>query len=298
MTIKVLLAFLLAFSAVNAHPRTTSSAVLSGPYLGQEPPGSVPEIFGPGVISVEANFEHSAAVFSPDGDEVFWCTNVGWYSGEGRQGMLRLYFMKQVDGNWTEPRPAPFAADVRAERPVFSPDGKSLYFEAFAASGREDDVDIFVVHRTPGGWSDPVPVSPFINTAAVERLHCVTADGSMYFTRNLLRPDEEIFVSRFVDGAFTVPETLGRPFDSEDPELAFAIGPDEDYILVSTVNAERTSSSLFITYRRPDGTWTERIKTPYYCGGFLALSPDSNYLFMLTEDIYWVDTSFVERLRP
>jgi hypothetical protein len=39
-----------------------------------------------------------AAVFSPAGDEVFWCTNVGWYSEHGKQGMLRLYFTKTTTG--------------------------------------------------------------------------------------------------------------------------------------------------------------------------------------------------------
>lgn len=295
---RALVVFLLVAPAVNALPQTGEHPILTGPYLGQEPPGGRPEMFGPGVISVEANFEHSAAVFSPDGNEVFWCTNVGMYTPQRQQGMLRLYFMRQVDGRWTAPRLAPFAEDFRVERPVFSPDGNSLYFEAFNHSSHEDDVDIFVVRRTVDGWSDPEPVSPFINSPAVERLHCVTADGSMYFMRNLLRPDEEIFVSRFENNAFTEPEKLGRPFDSEAPELAIAIGPGQDYILISTINAEHTSSSLYITFRRPDGTWTERIKTPYYCGGFLALSPDGKYLFMLTEDIYWVDTSFVDELRP
>ena len=43
--------------------------VLQGPYLGQNPPGVYPELFAPGIVSVEENFEHSAAVFSPDGKD-------------------------------------------------------------------------------------------------------------------------------------------------------------------------------------------------------------------------------------
>jgi len=269
---------------------------LKGPYLGQKPPGTTPEVFGPGIISVDENFEHSAAVFSPDGSEVFWCTNVDMYTERGRQGMLRLYYMKMVDGGWTAPQPAPFT-DVRAERPVFSPDGSSLYFEANSESNREDDVDIFVVRRTGDGWSEPEPVSPLVNTPAVERLYCVTSDGSMYFSRNLMRSDEEVLVSRFVNGAFTEPEKLGEAYDSEAPELAIVFGPDEEYMLTAVINAQHTSD-LCISYRKAGGTWTERIKTPYYCGGFLALSPDGKYLFMLNEAICWVSTSFVEDLKP
>ena len=271
--------------------------VLHGPYLGQKPPGVYPEIFAPGIISVDTNFEHSAAVFSPDGREVFWCTNVGWYGERRQQGYLRLYFMKIAEGKWTAPRPAPFVKDRRVERPVFSPDGRSLYFEASNGSSREEDVDIFVVHRTDDGWSEPEPASPLINSPAVERLYCVTADGSIYFSRNLMRSDEAVLVSRCVNGTFTEPEKLGESYNSKDPELAIVFGPNEEYMLTAVINAQHTSSDLCISYRKADGTWTERIKTPYYCGGFLALSPDGKYLFMLNEAICWVSTSFVEDLK-
>ena len=106
---------------------------LSGEYLGQTPPDKSPEIFAQGVISVDANFEHSAAVFSPDKNEVFWCTNVDWYTDQGISGNLRLYTMKIVNGKWTAPQPARFTKNIRVERPVFSTDGNKLYFECFRA---------------------------------------------------------------------------------------------------------------------------------------------------------------------
>jgi len=39
-----------------------------GPYLGQKPPGDVPELFAPGVVS-SVYIEHSSAVFTPDGND-------------------------------------------------------------------------------------------------------------------------------------------------------------------------------------------------------------------------------------
>jgi hypothetical protein len=269
---------------------------VTGPYLGQDPPGSVPEVFAPGIISVDSNFEHSAAVFSPDGNEVFWCTNVDWYTDHGQREMLRLYFMEVIDGRWTTPRLAPFT-NHHVERPVFSPDGNSLYFERERDPGRGDDMDIFVVHRRGDGWSEPAPVSPLINTPAIERLYCVTGDGSLYFSRDPFTTREAIFVSRFTGGVFTEPEELGGSYNSEASEIALLVAPDERYMLVDQMNAQY-SSDLYISYRHDDGSWSDRIRTPYECGGFLALSPDGRYLFMLGEGIYWVSTSFVEELRP
>jgi len=91
---------------------------LTGPYLGQTPPGARPEMFAPGIISVEENFEHSAAFFSPDGNR--------------------------------------------------------LYIEFGSDPYSESDTDIYVVTRTADGWFDPTPVSPLINSPAIERLHCVS----------------------------------------------------------------------------------------------------------------------------
>lgn len=44
--------------------------VLRGPYLGQKPPGLIPEIFAEGVMTTEFH-EHSSPAFSPDGKEVY-----------------------------------------------------------------------------------------------------------------------------------------------------------------------------------------------------------------------------------
>lgn len=274
-----------------------SFPALKGPYLGQKQPGLYPEIFAPGIISVDSNFEHSAAVFSPDGNEVFWCTNVGWYGERREQGYLRLYFMKAVNGTWIAPQPAPFVKDKRIERPFFSPDGNRLYMEFSTDQANPENNDIFYVERNGEGWSEPKPVSPLINSLGWDRLHCVAADGSLYFSRNPGTPSEGVYVSRFVNGEFTQPEKLGKDYDSDAAEFAIVFGPNGDYMLTATSNAQH-ASDLCVSYRKADGTWTERTKTPYECGGFLALSPDGKYLFMLNEAICWVSTSFVEALRP
>jgi Tol biopolymer transport system component len=271
---------------------------LTGPYLGQKPPGKTPEYFAPGIIAVDANFEHSAAVFSPDGREVFWCTNVDFYTDRRVVGNLRLHTMKVVDGLWTAPRIAPFVEDIYVERPVFSPDGSRLYIEFGRDPTQESDFDIYVVERTADGWSGPTSVSPLINSLAMERLHCVTADGSLYFSRDPFTRNEEIFVSRIVNGEFSEPEKLGDSYNSDAYEVAILIEPDENFMLVCQMNTQHTSSELNISYKKADGSWSQRIKTPYYSGGFLALSPDGKYLFMENEGICWVDTSFVNELKP
>ncbi len=275
--------------------------VLTGPYLGQDPPGATPRIFAPGIISRDADFEHSAAVFSPDGTEVFWCMRRNLYSDLPGDDTQRLFFMKMVDGEWTPPQIAPFMAGIHQPvfRPVFSPDGNRLYLEYSSDPDAERDSDIYQVQREGEGWSRPKPVSPLINTPAMETLFSVTADGSMYFGRYVHTRNEKIFVSRMVDGAFSDPEELGKAFNTPAREGMILVAPDESFMLISQTPFGSPDERVTVSYKRPDGGWTERIDTPLtFTGGFLALSPDGRYLFFLGEGILWVETSFIEDLKP
>ena len=58
------------------------------------------------------------------------------------------------------------------------------------------------------------------------------------------------------------------------------------------------TTELNISYKKEDGSWSDRIKTPYQCGEFLSLSPDGKYLFCLQEGISWINTSFIDDLKP
>ena len=91
---------------------------------------------------------------------------------------------------------------------------------------------------------------------------------------------------------------MGENYNSDDYELVILIAPGEEYMLIEQMNTQRSSSELNISYKKADGSWTGRIKTPYECGGFLALSPDDKYLFCLQEGIYWISTSFIDELKP
>jgi hypothetical protein len=66
--------------------------LLRGPYLGQAPPGDQPVLFAPGVVSTCR--EHSAAMFTPDGTEI-------WF---GRMFPSAIYVMSMEHGRWAEPR--------------------------------------------------------------------------------------------------------------------------------------------------------------------------------------------------
>jgi hypothetical protein len=84
-----------------------------GPYLGQKPPGTLPELFAPGIVSTGL-YERDVAV-SPDGREIIF--GVIW----GK--VVTIMSSRLEGGEWTTPEVVPFALDFD-------------YFHFFAAAKR------------------------------------------------------------------------------------------------------------------------------------------------------------------
>jgi ankyrin repeat protein len=274
---------------------------MKGDYLGQTPPGDTPEIFAIGIVSdygMEA--EHSPAVFSPDGNELFWT----------KQFRGPILFMRRVNGLWTAPEKAPFNSEFGDGEPFFTPDGNKLLFLSFRpleAGGRTDKESLWSVKRTNGGWSEPKPVSPSINAYELHWEISISAKGTVYFSADhgggLGKRD--IYCSRLVDGQYEQPANLGSPINTEGIEHTPFIAPDESYIIFSSDGHQPIYGGLdlFISYKNDDGSWTdpinlgEKINT-YWFELWPAITPDGKYMFFLRGEIMWVDAGFIEELRP
>lgn len=105
------------FITVNIYSQNTNFPELIGPYLDQKPPGLTPEIFAPGIISLEG-FHDFKGAFSPDGNEYYFC----------RHSLPKiqptLYFMKTENGIWTKPSELSIAQGTRTFHPCISSDNK------------------------------------------------------------------------------------------------------------------------------------------------------------------------------
>jgi hypothetical protein len=238
--------------------------VLKGPYLGQKPPGNIPELFAPGTVSRDDYFEHSAAIFSPNGNEVYW---------SGKPNGTRYFeinCMKLINGRWSEPRVAFACEGENFNNPVFSPDGKKLFFNK--------DGDIWFVERQGDEWSKETKISSVINSVVSDDLHTILENGSVYFRRYYANEQfgkrSLIYNSRKITGNYADPELLESSINSVDSEeLAVFVAPDENYMIIEATK-DRINSNLFISYKKKDGSWSERIKLPFKNGRFPSVSPD------------------------
>jgi len=281
-TLCALAAVLIAISMADGRSGRNESPVLKGPYLGQRPPGLTPEMFAPGVISRPDHFEHSAALFSPDGTEVYWSAK------PNDRRYYRIFVMTMDKGTWSEPRVAEFCQDGRSyESVTLSADGRKLYY---VGEGEQ-----MYVEKEGGAWGKPRPVPPPIESEAEEKIWSVTSDGSVYFIRF---PGHDVFVARPAGEAYAAPEKLGPEINSSDArESSVYVAPDESTMIIEATK-DASTCELFVSFRKDDGSWSERVKLPIAWGRFPSVSPDGKYLFFMTrEGIYWVSAEIIERAR-
>lgn len=95
--------------------------VLKGPYLGQKPPGTTPEVFALGIVSIKVS-EDTNCTFFPDGNE-FYFTRVS-----GDPEIPKIMISRRTKKGWTAPEVAPFSGRHFDFGPHISPDGKYLFF--------------------------------------------------------------------------------------------------------------------------------------------------------------------------
>ena len=132
-------AFLGLAGIVHAQKEITDFPILKGPYLGQKPPGIMPELFAPEIFMAEV---HGGLLFSPDGTEVYWDL-----MEEGRN----ILFMRIEDDEWTKPAEVPFNSRFGTGDATFSPDGSKLFFtsqESIEGGKKDADENIWYVERT------------------------------------------------------------------------------------------------------------------------------------------------------
>jgi ankyrin repeat protein len=278
--------------------------VLEGDYLGQKPPEDRPELFALGVISSIWGL-HSTAVFSPDGNEVYWAPMMT-FPGEvySRGGLLT---MKRVNGRWTPPDWTSFSGPKGEDDvPFFSPDGKRMYFISRRpvpddARGRSER--IWYADRTADGWSEPKPLDPNVNSMDMHWAFSLDREKNVYFAGRAPAGlgMNDIYVARFKDGKYEKPVNLGEPVNSAVIEDSPFVSPDGSYLLFSR------QFDIWLSFRGADGAWSAPVKMgPEVNSPAIEVCPrvtdDGKYLFFLSQrggesHAYWVSAKILDVLK-
>ena len=270
-----------------------NTPIIVSPYFGQKPPGLIPEIFAPGIVSINGRGEGSIS-FSPDLDELYF----GVFEEDGNPS---VYFSKLEDKKWTNPKKINFTKDKKIGElhPFVSLNGKKIYFTAYDSNF--ENGKIWYVNRFENSWSNPTQLDSPINDDEVIHPN-LTKNGDLFYFNISKR---KTYYAPNKNGEF--PEVQEVEFGVH----AF-ISPSQDYIVVNARNREdgRNDSDIYVYFKKKDGTWSKAINLGNEVNSNFretspSITPDGKYLFFSRyndegglPNFYWVSTEVIKRLRP
>ena len=292
---------------LKAHGATADEAEqewFEGDYLGRPTPGKVPvEFVGNELRTPFA--PHGRIAFSPDGNEMFWCHHA--------MPIQAMWYSRQVNGSWQQPIIAPFtdpALKFADGNPCFTADGSRVYYHTHRppveTDGRKEDSDIWYVEKTGEGWGSPVHLGPPVNTDKNEFGPTVAPSGNLYFIGSEYEDTYgtgDIYLSEFVNGAYTVPRNLGPAINSAGHELSPVVPSDESYIIFASNRAYmfQRNLQLYVCFRN-NGEWTKAVPLGRTINRRRAWHPfitaDDKYIFYQQgTSYYWFGTALIDDIR-
>ena len=206
----------LAICTLSCHANedpATDFPELTGLYFGQKLPGLTPEVFAPGIVSVEGRYEYGVS-FSPKLDEMYFSPTVGGHSV--------IYYSKVKNGFWTAPQKADFTGGKIADEfgAVVSHSNNRIYFSTY----HEDyPLKIWYVNRIGDKWSDAKLLKSSVNDDEVI-FSSEAKNGDIFYINS---SKKHMYFARNENGNFLHGEKVAIPYGSQG-----VISPNQDFMLV------------------------------------------------------------------
>lgn len=218
-----------AIDAIDAQDASTFAGGVGGANLGGGRHGQScrpAQLFGAGLFSTAEQWEWRIT-FSPNRRRAFWTVSDGFFPATRQSTIVTSEWRR---GDWSAAETASFSGVHTDIDPFLSPDGQSLFFSSIRPMNGEarTDLDIWVVHRTPRGWSAPIHLGANVNSAGDELYPSVDWWGNLYFGRWKDDGDWDIYRSRRrANGTYAPAEPLGPGVNTPDLwEFNPEISPD------------------------------------------------------------------------
>ncbi len=276
-------------------PTSNDNPVLKNPYLGQQPPGIVPQPFAPNMVTT-SGWEYGG-VFTPDLKEFYFLKQV--VDDKGDQKMKFVVYQNKND-QWHES-----VISSRVGQPFISPDGNTMHL------GRR-----YKERTENGDWSDLKKLDTVFQEIQIMRLTASSKGTYVFDEIGMPDGDGVIRYSKLTNGKRELPKPFSKAINTGKMNAHPFIAPDESYLLW---DGERDTgyggygdSDIYVSFKKEDGTWGEAINlgdkintTAWEAGA--TVTPDGKYLFFNRNigsddyenvDIFWVDAKIIEQLKP
>lgn len=262
--------------------------ILKGEYLGQKPPGMVPEIFAPGFISGKGRL-HCFPSFSVDNKQIYWMIIPP-----------QIMTMREIDGIWTSPKSPSFSRGSRNQAPFVAHDN-TIYFSSNGEGG-QGGLDIWFTTKTDSNFTIPINIGDKINTGNSESAPTVSENKTIFYTGTAEGKlyNMGIYYSIYENGEYQTPVFPSEPINIQDSNILDYtpfIATDESYLLFCSnrQNPEKELCHIYISFKNETGEWDEPVDLSLKMGftrssKFPYISPDKKFLFFSCgNDIYWID---------
>jgi len=252
--------------------------VLEDRYLGQKPPGLIPEFFAPGIVSTQEHLE-TEVLFLSDMKELSFTRSGGkhkepiWIVMEYKDKRWSRKFVESTDIDKYKKRFNPSLSEMKSFEPF-----KDIPIEGFS-------------------------VSP-IGTYYFYVLDYKDGSGHMSY-------------SRLIDGKYEEPQIMSKAINRGKYIAHPFIAPDESYLMWDAEKDGESTPDIYISFRNKDGSWGEAISMGDTINTAAyeqrpKVTPDGKYLFFWRGDKkmekdgssywvgnpHWMDAKIIETLRP
>jgi len=333
-TCKAVLAVLLLFWTWMSADLKKDFPKLSGPYLGQKPPGMTPELFAPGIISTGLN--EGVCTFTPGKDEMIY--SVIYRKPHSNKVFVSLVTSRSVDGAWSFPEMLGFSGSGYADMyPFIGYDGKDLFFQSDRPTLNpelKDKYNLWRCQRVRGGWGKPEPLPPPVNGRGDVSGPSLSLAGTFYFTLMSGGPQDGIYTCEYKEGKFSEPRRLPESINVKEGSFDGVVAPDDSYYLVNVYDKKDDTfgeTDLYVSFKDAAGEWTPLVnlggtintrlnegsanisadgKIIFFSGSLLShdfYNESLTYADILNNslkpqygnsDIYWVSAKIIEALKP
>lgn len=289
----ILTLFLNACTTKKHEAKKSDSPAIEDLYFGQKPPGLTPELFAPGIVSLNGRYEHSVS-FSPNLDEIY-------YTGSKKDETTSIYYSKLKGKKWSTPQKANFTRGKKKEEmeSFMNLKGDKIYFTAYDSIF--GDEKIWYVDRLKDAWSEAKKLDSPINDDMVFYSN-EAKNGDLYYFNISKRKN------------YYAPNKKGKFPEVHEITVGGAhafISPSQDYIVVNARNKEdaQRKSDIYVHFKEQDQTWSKPINLgsevnsnfPETCP---SITPDGNFLFFGRyneeggeSNVYWVSTEVIHKLK-
>jgi hypothetical protein len=175
------------------------------------------------------------------------------------QPFYRIFSFRFENGNLCCEEAVPFTGDFNDYHPVFSPDGKWIYFNSDrpipGEQQKTEKIDIWRVSYVESGWGTPEYLNE-INTEFHESYPTLSSEGTLYFNSD--RPggkgSMDVYKSFYKEGKFSEPELIDD-LNSADSENDLFVSPDEKLMILNRYLFQTREVEMYLSYNS-SGNWS------------------------------------------